>query len=256
METTHDISYPAQGNEACFQVEDKSFWFHHRNECISALVKRFTCEALFVDVGGGNGFVARRLQDDGHNVTLIEPGQNGANHASVRGIKQVICATLESASGIPGKFEAAGAFDVIEHIQDDAAFVAQIASLLSPGGYFFSTVPAYSWLWSSADDEAGHFRRYTAQSYGALLAPHFDIEFISYFFAALVPPVAILRSLPYRLGVRSSATEESAVREHGSEGGASSRLMSSLLRPEVNRLACLKQIPFGSSLIAVARKCC
>lgn len=35
------ISYPEQGNEACFQIEDQSFWFRHWNDCIRELVRSF-----------------------------------------------------------------------------------------------------------------------------------------------------------------------------------------------------------------------
>jgi hypothetical protein len=33
------ISYPQEGNDRCFEIEDKSFWFQHRNACIVELVK-------------------------------------------------------------------------------------------------------------------------------------------------------------------------------------------------------------------------
>ena len=36
-----EISYPQEGNEACFQIEDQSFWFRHRNDCIRELVRNF-----------------------------------------------------------------------------------------------------------------------------------------------------------------------------------------------------------------------
>ena len=35
------ISYPEEGNKACFEVEDQSFWFRHRNGCIRELVRNF-----------------------------------------------------------------------------------------------------------------------------------------------------------------------------------------------------------------------
>ena len=35
------ISYPEEGNEACFEVEDQSFWFRHRNDCICKFVRNF-----------------------------------------------------------------------------------------------------------------------------------------------------------------------------------------------------------------------
>jgi hypothetical protein len=31
------VSYPTDGNDSTFAIEDDSFWFRHRNDCISAL---------------------------------------------------------------------------------------------------------------------------------------------------------------------------------------------------------------------------
>ena len=35
------VSYPKDGNDLCFQLEENSFWFHHRNNCIISVVNRF-----------------------------------------------------------------------------------------------------------------------------------------------------------------------------------------------------------------------
>ena len=53
------ISYPEEGNEACFEIEDQSFWFQHRNDCIRELVRNFPPRGSgpIIDVGGGNGFL-------------------------------------------------------------------------------------------------------------------------------------------------------------------------------------------------------
>ncbi|WP_266180855.1 class I SAM-dependent methyltransferase [Dyella humicola] len=255
MDATAKISYPSTGHTSCLQVEDHSFWFKHRNECISALIGRFFASGRFVDVGGGNGFVARKLVDDGLDVILVEPGADGARHArELRGLENVIHGTLLDAMPLLGEAGAIGAFDVVEHVEDDAAFIDQVADALSERGLFFATVPAYQWLWSSADDEAGHYRRYTSRSFTDLLSTRFDMLFSSYFFAPLIPPVAISRALPYRLGRRGARDDESAAREHGTSNGMATRAMSAMLRHEVRRISTIKPLKFGSSLIVAARK--
>ena len=49
------ISYPSEGNESCFLVEDHSFWFKHRNNCIVSVVKSYPPEdkGTIFDIGGG-----------------------------------------------------------------------------------------------------------------------------------------------------------------------------------------------------------
>ena len=92
------VSYPDQGNEDCFQIEDGSFWFEHRNRIILDLVANFPPHGYFFDIGGGNGFVSRALQMAGWQTVLVEPG-SGAFNASKRGQSQGIQATLDT-SGI------------------------------------------------------------------------------------------------------------------------------------------------------------
>ena len=41
------VSYPKEGNDVCFQVEDSSYWFAHRNECIRAIMGHFPSRGTF-----------------------------------------------------------------------------------------------------------------------------------------------------------------------------------------------------------------
>lgn len=252
------VSYAAHGHAECFGVEDGSFWFRHRNACIGAVVARHPPPlGPILDLGGGNGFVAQHLERMGHGVVLLEPGETGAaNACHHRRLQAVVCATLDQAKFAPRCFGGVGLFDVIEHIDDDRGFLQQVAGLLPPGGRLYATVPCHSWLWSQADVEAGHFRRYTLHSMAGLLEPLFRIEFASYLFAPLVPPQALLRALPYRLGKRSSAvlTREA---EHGGGGGAAGiavRVLDSVLSLEAHRLRSGGAIPFGASAIVAASR--
>ncbi|MBL4865055.1 MAG: hypothetical protein JKY67_01610, partial [Pseudomonadales bacterium] len=115
------INYPSDGNDACFTVEENSFWFKHRNNCIASVVKSFPPEnnGTIFDIGGGNGFVSLGLVNSGFNVALVEPGLEGASNAKNRGISNVICATMDTAKFNPNTLPAVGLFDVIEHIEDD-----------------------------------------------------------------------------------------------------------------------------------------
>ena len=54
--------------------------------------------------------------------------------------------------------------DVIEHIEDDHGFLAEIADAMRPGAQLVVTVPALPQLWSPWDEELGHHRRYTKQT--------------------------------------------------------------------------------------------
>ncbi len=50
--------------------------------------------------------------------------------------------------------------EVLEHIQDDRAALAQWYQLVRPGGHLLLSVPAHQRLFSAEDELVGHFRRY------------------------------------------------------------------------------------------------
>ena len=89
--TRSDISYPDEANELCFRLEEDSFWFRHRNNCIIEMVKQFLPGGPLFDVGGGNGFVARMLEENNIEAVLVEPGEKGVANARKRGVKNIIC---------------------------------------------------------------------------------------------------------------------------------------------------------------------
>jgi SAM-dependent methyltransferase len=250
------VSYPESGHMTCLQVEDRSFWFRHRNACILAAVARHRPQGPLFDIGGGNGFVAHALIAAGLPTVLVEPGQQGAANALRRGVEHVVCATLGSAGFRAGSLPAVGAFDVIEHTQDDAGFVGELVRLLKPGGWLFATVPAHGWLWSDADRAAGHWRRYARHSFaGRLRQAGLDLVYSTMFFRWLPLPILLGRVLPFRLGLRRSEAESAtAARQHGVNGGLRVRLASRLLAAEVAAIEEGRSMPVGASILAVARK--
>ena len=61
------------------------------------------------------------------------------------------------------------ALDVLEHFEDDSAFVAKIERHLSPGGKVVLKVPAQSKLYGEIDKASGHYRRYDEHELRALM---------------------------------------------------------------------------------------
>ena len=249
------LSYPESGHLDCFQLEDKSFWFKHRNDCIASVIKRFPPIGAILDIGGGNGFVTKRIIDEGFEAALLEPGATGAFNAKLsRHIPEVICSTIEDAGFPPSSLSAVGCFDVIEHIASDHSFSTLVHSLLKPGGILYATVPAHQWLWSSSDDYAKHYRRYNKNMVYDLLTPRFEILYFTYFFGILMLPIYFFRALPYRLRQNREAKLLSSESEHGTEGGATVAVLKYLLRKELAAIKRGDRRQFGSSCLYVARK--
>jgi len=249
------IAYPTSGNSLCFQIEESSFWFAHRNKVICEIVNQHRPNGTLFDIGGGNGFVASALQRSGIEVALIEPGLEGAQNARKRGVPLVVHSALQDAGFSSESIEGASLFDVLEHIEDDCDFLRTIHKYLMPGTPLFITVPSYSWLWSYEDTYAKHFRRYTLSSLdNVLLRAGFITQFKSYFFSFLVAPIMFSRTIPTLLGLRRSFSPEVCVSEHKRKGGLAQGSIDFLCDLELRRIRQKRIIPFGGSCIVAARK--
>ena len=256
---TEAISYHEDGNSECFEVEEKSFWFAHRNACISEAVKNFSsCDEVLYDVGGGNGYVSRYLQDLEFDCVLIEPGERGCKNAYSRGLQNVVCSTLAEAGIKDGSLDNVGIFDVIEHIENDSSFAELLYKLLRPDGRLFVTVPAYRMLWSYHDVQAGHQRRYTRRSICRLLRKQgFEIEYGTYFFTLLAPANFLLRTMPTLLGFKKRVdTSQVKKREHIDKDSLLVRILKYLWKAEQACVHRKLRLPFGNSILVVAKKPC
>jgi len=251
-----EISYPESGNESCYQIEQDSFWFNHRNKCIIEAVKKFAPNDLFFDIGGGNGFVAKALEEEGFSTVLIEPGIQGCLNAKKRGLPNIVCSTLENASFKTSSISSIGLFDVVEHIENDLEFLTNINNYLVSKGLVFITVPAFNFLWSNEDTEAGHYRRYTIKKLSSvLIKAGFEIVYATYIFSILPVPVFLRRSLPSRLGMHKNAAEiNKYVNEHKTKKGVTDKIMNSVWSYELGRIKNGKKIFTGGSCFMVAKK--
>jgi SAM-dependent methyltransferase len=247
---TSPLSFPADGHDACFALEDSSFWFAHRNACITAALERAQVTGPLLDIGGGNGAVSQALERARIETVLLEPGDAGARNAHRRGLRNVACTTLEDAGFTDGSFAAAGLFDVAEHVSDDTALFRETRRVLRPRGILCVTVPAYRWLWSDEDDVAGHHRRYTLATLCAAL-DGFAIRYQTYLFSPLVVPVLVARSL--RRGRSQAAVEHGAETQHRTSPVVR-RLVDAALAPELRAIRAGLRVPFGTSCLAVAEK--
>jgi hypothetical protein len=90
--------------------------------------------------------------------------------------------------------------DVLEHQEDDAAFMAELAGRLDRGATLVVTVPAEAWLWSGWDVALGHYRRYGRESFRRAVAGlPFATRELDYLFPELVP-LGLLRKALRRPG--------------------------------------------------------
>jgi len=244
-----DISYPEDSHDICFNMENDSFWFAHRNNCIIETFRKHHSDGIIIDVGGGNGYVTKRLEDEGFQAVLVEPGIQGVANARKRGVQNIVHATLEDAGFKPGRIGGICLFDVIEHLPDETCILNTVRTLLKEDGRLYVTVPAFKFLWSSIDDYSGHYHRYTLKSLCNLLERcGFKVLYKTYFFSILPLPQFLLRVLPEWLKISKGHN----VSMYHNQGKISSNLLNLVWRREIKRLSKGSTILFGSSCMVVA----
>ncbi len=144
------------------EIEDKSFWFRARNRLIVQIVSEISAPGdRFLEIGCGTGYVLQALvRQCGLRAVGSDPFATALGYARRR-VPEASFVELD-ARAMPYKesFDLAGAFDVLEHIDDDIAVLCGLYRAVRPGGFVILTVPQHPSLWSAADTQARHVRRY------------------------------------------------------------------------------------------------
>jgi SAM-dependent methyltransferase len=244
------ISYTKDGHNLIKESEKNSFWFKHRRECILIIAKKFKINFL-LDVGGGNGHISSFLIKQKVEYLLLEPGTQAINNAIAEKVKTVINCSLKEAKFENDSIPTIGLFDVLEHIEDDIAFLEEIHRVLKVDGRLLLTVPAHMILFSNFDKEVGHFRRYSLNNLVTKLRKTgFEIEYRTYFFLPLLFPMIIFR----KLRKHDSKTKNRRENEHFKKQHMINRVLAFVVSPEKWLMKMGFSIPFGSSCLVVVKR--
>ena len=179
------------------ELESRNFWFRARNRLLVWALRRFFPGAQrFLEVGCGTGFVLSGLTAafPALNVTGSEVAAEGLGFAARRAPGTQLIQMDARRIPFREEFDVAGAFDVIEHIEDDGAVLRAIRGALVPGGGLIVTVPQHPFLWSEYDARARHVRRYrAAELRGKVQEAGFEIVKMSSFVTLLLPLMIVSR---------------------------------------------------------------
>lgn len=118
-----------------------------------------------LELGCGAGFVVRNYIDRVERVIGVDinrPLLERLERAYPPGKVKTFCVDLRGDwHAIEGvRADVIIALDVVEHFEDDRAFVAKLKRHLAPGGKVVIKVPAQSRLYNAMDEASGHWRRY------------------------------------------------------------------------------------------------
>lgn len=179
------------------ELEDRSWWFRSRNQLIEQTVRRLFPEAASVlEIGCGTGYTLRALRNalPQAELTGTELFEEGLRVARDRWDRVRLLQADARALPFGSEFDLVGAFDVLEHIDDDVTALSELRRVVTPRGGLIVTVPQHPWLWSAADDYAHHQRRYSrAQMLARIEAAGFTVAVVTSFVTLPLPAMAISR---------------------------------------------------------------
>jgi SAM-dependent methyltransferase len=190
------------------ELDQRHWWYRARREVLAELIRRVVDpprDADILEIGCGTGHNLAMLGDFGR-VDALELDDEARAHAQVRLGRSVMSAPLPQLAGVPEHhYDLIGAFDVIEHIDDDQAAIESIATRLKPSGKFVMTVPAHQWMWSAHDVVNHHWRRYSKRRLKSLIENSpLKLERVGYF-NSLLFPLAVAERLSSRLRKKDDA---------------------------------------------------
>ena len=204
--------FPPEVFEQLAALEAQNFWFRARNRLIVwGLKKHFPDMRRYLEIGCGTGYVLAGVAQAFPAATMVgsEIFSVGLPFAAAR-VKTAELLQMD-ARQIPyvEEFDVIGAFDVLEHIEEDEAVLAAMLHALRPGGGIAITVPQHPWLWSPADDYAAHVRRYKVGELRAkVLSAGFKLEFETSFVSLLLPAMLASRLTRQRANARKDSMSE------------------------------------------------
>jgi SAM-dependent methyltransferase len=173
---------------------ERGWWYRGRSAAVLSMVNRagIVPRGRALDYGAGYGAM-RGIFSGYKSVDALEVYPEARMSCATRGYENVYRNDEEMLASYE-QYGCVGAFDVIEHIEDDSRFLTEILSKLDPGGLLVATVPAHQFLFGPYDEAAKHFRRYSrAELERKLVAAGFDVLNMSYWNMSLFPIAALLR---------------------------------------------------------------
>ncbi len=189
---------PVSFEEAWYRyASPEHFWIAWRFRAFRAQLRRLGIPSgapwEVLDIGAGRGL----LRDQAESATTWRVSCADLNLEALEAVRpgrgrRLCYDILEEHPDLVGSFDAILLFDVLEHIDDTAPFLAALVRHLRPGGFLFVNVPALQSLYSVYDAVMGHRRRYDARSLRAAFdGLPFEILETRYWGFAMLPLLAV-----------------------------------------------------------------
>lgn len=249
---------PAYYNEY-YRNERQHWWFRARESILRDQMERLISEGTIptrpriLNIGAATGRSSEWLGELG-DVVSLEYDADCCRLTRERTGLDIVEGTILDLPWESGSFDVVCAFDVIEHVEDDAGGVAEMKRVCRKDGIIFVTVPASPLLWSEHDEINHHFRRYRMQELKALFKGC-DVLLGTGFNSVLFAPIAVHRVVR-RLADRLSQSRNRPLQSDFSRSQFPTMdgLLETLFRSESLWLSRGIGLPWGVSAMIIARR--
>jgi SAM-dependent methyltransferase len=239
------------GYQDLHTAEGSHFWFTNRSQLIAWAARRYFPDARsFFDVGCGTGGVLDRLHSSLPDLRLAGADALLSGLAFARRLLPDVAFAQVDIRTLPydREFDVVGAFDVLEHLDDDEQALREMYRSTTIGGGLIVTVPQHQFLWSALDDYSHHRRRYARrQLIGAIERAGYVVQRATSFMTLTLPAQLASRLRKQNLATLNPAQEMKL-------NPVLNGVLGALCRVERAAIAMGASLPAGGSLLVVARR--
>ncbi len=230
-------------------LEQSNWWYATRRSILRNLLERFAPTAdTALDVGCGVGSNYSVISESALKVIGLDISQDALD-TTLAPYDEKVLASVEKMPLPDESVDIVVCFDVLEHV-DDRVATKDVFRVLRPGGTAFITVPAFDSLWNENDDYGHHLRRYRKSEIVSVLKESgFELPYVNYWNRFPFFPVVWVVARFYKRGVKKENLRNNL------------SLIPNWLNPLLilwmhieNAIARVIPLPFGVSLVVVARK--
>jgi SAM-dependent methyltransferase len=179
----------------------REHWYYRSKQlALDSLLRRVSYRHI-LDIGAGSAVFSKHLLENGAaSAVCVDPAYASEADEMYRG------KPIRYVRDVPP----CGAdlvlmMDVLEHVDDDVGLVRQSMTGAAPGAFAVISVPAFPSLFSAHDRFLEHKRRYRMHTIEDVIrTAGLSVISARYFFAGILPLVAMLRVLERRGPAKSS----------------------------------------------------
>lgn len=228
-----------------------------RTHAIASLERWITtAKPVIIDIGCSSGYTLQLLRERMPQATVL-----GADY--VRGPLEKLGSSfpdlpllhfdLVNCPLAADSFDGIILLNVLEHIEDDAAALRQVARILKPGGIAAIEVPAGPGLYDVYDKQLMHFRRYRmSELVQTVNAAGLQVVQRSHLGCFLYPGFWLVKKRNRRY-LNSDPDIQKSIVAGNMKQARNSQIMNSIMRME-SRLRRYVYLPFGIRCLVACRK--